>query len=143
MAASITKLQDRAAAVAAMLDDLAKVEDRTEAQAAEVEKLSAEAVELEQRLAQETAIAEKIASLRSKVAATAKPVAVETPEAPVASRRNGVPGVGWPSSALQPNSRNSGVRLEGLRRKPSRSSSRSWWRRGCASSASAGGSAPG
>lgn len=86
MAASITKLQDRAAAVAAMLDDLAKVEDRTEAQAAEVEKLSAEAVELEQRLAQETAIAEKIASLRSKVAATAKPVAVETPEAPVAKK---------------------------------------------------------
>ena len=86
MAASITKLQDRAAAVAAMLDDLAKVEDRTEVQAADVEKLSAEAVELEQRLAQETAIAEKIASLRSKVAATAKPVAVETPEAPVAKK---------------------------------------------------------
>jgi len=82
MAASLNKLQDRAAAVAAMLDDLSKVEDRTEGQAADVEKLTAEAAELEQRLAQETAIAEKIASLRGKVAASAKPVAVEA-EAPV------------------------------------------------------------
>jgi HK97 family phage major capsid protein len=82
MAASLNKLQDRAAAVAAMLDDLSKVEDRTEAQVAEVEKLTAEASELEQRLAHETAIAEKIASLRGKVAAAGKPVAVEA-EAPV------------------------------------------------------------
>lgn len=82
MAASLNKLQDRAAAVAAMLDDLSKVEDRTEGQVADVEKLTAEAAELEQRLAQETAIAEKIASLRGKVAASAKPVAVEA-EAPV------------------------------------------------------------
>lgn len=85
MAASLNKLQDRAAAVAAMLDDLSKVEDRTEAQVAEVEKLTAEASELEQRLAHETAIAEKIASLRGKVAAAGKPVAVE-PEAPVARK---------------------------------------------------------
>jgi len=85
MAASLNKLQDRAAAVAAMLDDLSKVEDRTEAQVADVEKLTAEAAELEQRLAQETAIAEKIASLRGKVAASAKPVAVEA-EAPVARK---------------------------------------------------------
>lgn len=90
MAASLNKLQDRAAAVAAMLDDLSKVEDRTEGQVAEVEKLTAEAAELEQRLAQETAIAEKIASLRGKVAASAKPVAVEA-EAPVARK---VPHVG-------------------------------------------------
>jgi HK97 family phage major capsid protein len=83
MAASLNKLQDRAAAVAALLDDLAKVEDRTEAQAADVVKLSAEATELEERLAVETAIAEKVASLRGKVAATAKPVAVESVEAPV------------------------------------------------------------
>lgn len=83
MAASLNKLQDRAAAVAALLEDLSKVEDRTEAQAADVEKLTAEAAELEQRLARETAIAEKIASLRGKVAATAKPVAVEAAEAPV------------------------------------------------------------
>jgi len=49
--------------------------------------LTAEANELEERLATETAIAEKIASLRGKVAATAKPVAVaETPE-PVAVRK--------------------------------------------------------
>ena len=85
MAASLNKLQDRAAAVAAMLDDLSKVEDRTEAQVADVEKLTAEAAELEQRLAQETAIAEKIASLRGKVAASAKPVAVEA-EAPVSRK---------------------------------------------------------
>ena len=82
MAASLNKLQDRAAAVAAMLDDLSKVEDRSEAQAAELEKLTAEAADLEERLARETAIAEKIASLRAKVAATAKPVAVEAAEAP-------------------------------------------------------------
>ena len=42
MAASLNKLQDRAAAVAALLDDLSKVEDRTEAQVAEVAKLTAE-----------------------------------------------------------------------------------------------------
>jgi HK97 family phage major capsid protein len=85
--ASLNKLQDRAAAVAALLDDLAKVEDRTEEQTAEIAKLTAEANELEERLATETAIAEKIASLRGKVAATAKPVAVaETPE-PVAVRK--------------------------------------------------------
>ena len=82
MAASLNKLQDRAAAVAAMLDDLSKVEDRSEAQAAELEKLTAEAADLEERLARETAIAEKIASLRAKVAATAKPVALEAAEAP-------------------------------------------------------------
>ena len=86
MAASITKLQDRAAAVAAMLDDLAKVEDRSEAQVAEVEKLTAEATELESRLAQEKAIADKIASLRGQVAAVSKPVAVEAGEAPVARK---------------------------------------------------------
>lgn len=81
MATPLNKLQDRAAAVAAILDDLSKVEDRTEAQTAELEKLTAEAAELEQRLASETAIAEKIVSLRAKVAATAKPAVVETPEA--------------------------------------------------------------
>ena len=84
MATPINKLQDRAAAVAALLDDLSKVEDRSEAQVAEVEKLTAEAAELEQRLAQETAIAEKILSLRGKVAAAGKPVAVEAAEAPAA-----------------------------------------------------------
>ena len=90
MAASLNKLQDRAAAVAALLDDLSKVEDRTEAQVAEVAKLTAEAAELEERLAQETAIAEKIASLRAKVSATAKPVAVEgEPVAPVERAMSG------------------------------------------------------
>ena len=82
MATSLNKLQDRAAAVAALLEDLSKVEDRTADQVAEVEQLTAEAAELEERLARETAIAEKIASLRGKVAATAKPVAVQAAEAP-------------------------------------------------------------
>lgn len=82
MATSLNKLQDRAAAVAALLEDLSKVEDRSAEQAAEVEQLTAEAAELEERLARETAIAEKIVSLRGKVAATAKPVAVEAAEAP-------------------------------------------------------------
>ena len=91
MAASLNKLQDRAAAVAALLDELSQVEDRTAEQAAEVEKLTAEANELEERLARETAIAEKIASLRGKVAATAKPVAVEAAEAPAVRK---VPHVG-------------------------------------------------
>ena len=86
MAASINTLQDRAAAVAALLEDLAKVEDRTDAQVADVEKLSAEATDLEARLSQETAIAQKIAGLRSKVAATAKPLAVESSDAPVVRR---------------------------------------------------------
>jgi len=87
MATPLNKLQDRAAAVAALLDDLSKVEDRTDAQVAEVEKLTAEAAELEQRLAHETAIAEKVVALRGKVAATAKPMAVEATEAPAISRK--------------------------------------------------------
>ncbi len=86
MAASINKLQDRAAAVAALLEDLSKVEDRTEAQLAEVEKLTSEATELESRLAQEKAIADKIASLRGQVAAVSKPVPVEACEAPAARK---------------------------------------------------------
>ena len=76
MASQLTKLQDRAAAVAAMLDELSKVEERSAEQAAEYERLAGEAEGLEKELAREHAIAEKITALRSKVAATAKPVEV-------------------------------------------------------------------
>lgn len=88
MATPLNKLQDRSAAVASMLDDLAKIEERTAEQNAEVEKLTAEAAELEKRLETETAIAARIASLRGKVVAAgtpageevAKPVAVRSEE---------------------------------------------------------------
>jgi HK97 family phage major capsid protein len=87
MATSISKLQDRAAAVAAMLDDLQKVEERSEAQVAEIEKLQSEAGELAEKLDREHAIADKIATLRSKVAATAKPVEVADMPMAVATRK--------------------------------------------------------
>ena len=82
MASQLTKLQDRAAAVAAMLDELSKVEERSAEQAAEYERLAGEAEGLEKELAREHAIAEKITALRSKVAATAKPVEVAAVSAP-------------------------------------------------------------
>lgn len=83
MATQLSKLQDRAAAVAAMLADLSAVEDRSAEQAAEMEKLAVEGERLEAELAREHSIAERIASLRGKVAATAKPVEVAAVE-PVA-----------------------------------------------------------
>ena len=82
MATSISKLQDRAAAVAALLEDLQKVEERSEMQVAEIEKLQSEANDLAEKLDREHAIADKISTLRSKVAATARPV--EVADAPVA-----------------------------------------------------------
>ena len=57
MATPLTKLQDRAAAVAAMLDDLSKVEERTAEQTAEMERLAGEAEQLERDLSREHAIA--------------------------------------------------------------------------------------
>jgi HK97 family phage major capsid protein len=83
MATQLSKLQDRAAAVAAMLADLSAVEDRSAEQAAEMEKLAVEGERLEAELAREHSIAERITSLRGKVAATAKPVEVAAVE-PVA-----------------------------------------------------------
>jgi putative transcriptional regulator len=50
MATSISKLQDRAAAVAALLEDLQKVEERSETQVAEIEKLQSEAGDLADKL---------------------------------------------------------------------------------------------
>lgn len=75
MASALNKIQERAAAVAAILEDLSKLETRTEEQDAQIEALSAEATELEERLAKETAIARKIASLRGGVQSAAAPVA--------------------------------------------------------------------
>jgi HK97 family phage major capsid protein len=93
MATALTKLQDRAAAVAAMLDDLSKVEDRSAEQVAEMEKLAGEAEQLEKELAREHAIAEKITALRGKVAATAKPVEVAAvPAAPAPASERATSG---------------------------------------------------
>lgn len=90
MATQLTKLQDRAAAVAAMLDELSKVEERTAEQTSEMERLAGEAEQLEKDLAREHAIAEKITALRGKVAATAKPVEVAAvpATAPVSTERS-------------------------------------------------------
>jgi HK97 family phage major capsid protein len=87
MAMQISKLQDRAAAVAALLEDLQKVEERSETQVAEIEKLQSEAGELAEKLDREHAIADKITSLRSKVAATARPVEVADMPVPVAASK--------------------------------------------------------
>jgi HK97 family phage major capsid protein len=83
MASKINQLQDRAAAVASLLEDLSKLEERTAEQDAQVEKLQSEAADLEARLAQETAIARRIASVRASVAAAGQPAATET-DKPVA-----------------------------------------------------------
>jgi len=82
MATQLTKLQDRAAAVAAMLDDLSKVEDRSAEQVSQIDSLSVESEQLEKDLAREHAISEKIQSLRGKVAASAKPVEIAAVPAP-------------------------------------------------------------
>ena len=82
MASSLTKLQDRAAAVAAMIDELSKLEERTAEQTAEYERLASDAESLEKELAREHSIAEKVLALRSKVAATAKPVEIAAVPAP-------------------------------------------------------------
>ena len=82
MASQLTKLQDRAAAVAAMLAELAAVEERSADQQAEADRLTAESETLEKELAREHAIAERITALRGKVAATARPVEVAAVEAP-------------------------------------------------------------
>jgi HK97 family phage major capsid protein len=81
MAAQIKKLQDRAAAVAAMLDDLSKVEERSAEQMASIESLSLEGEQIEAELKSESAIAHKIASLRSAVASSSAPT--EFADAPV------------------------------------------------------------
>jgi HK97 family phage major capsid protein len=76
MATKLSQLQDRAAAIAATMDELAQVEERTAEQNAEIDRLSAESQTLDKELAREHGIQEQIAALRGRVAATAKPVEV-------------------------------------------------------------------
>jgi len=95
MASALNKIQERAAAVAAILEDLSKLETRTEEQDAQIEALSAEATELEERLAKETAIARKIAALRGGVQNAAAPVAEgEDVEKPRAVAKAAAPATG-------------------------------------------------
>ena len=85
MASKIKELQDRAAAVAAELDELHDIEDRTEEQNERFERLNAEADKLVPELQHEKAIADRIASLRSQMKATAAPV--EVADAPKVAAR--------------------------------------------------------
>ena len=53
MATKLSQLQDRAAAIAATMDELAQVEERTAEQNAEIDRLSAESQTLDKELARE------------------------------------------------------------------------------------------
>lgn len=76
MASKIKDLQDRAAAVAAELDELHQLEERTDAQNEKLQRLNAEADRLVPELEHEKTIADRIASLRSQVKAASAPVEV-------------------------------------------------------------------
>lgn len=76
MASKIKDLQDRAAAVAAELDELHQLEERTDEQNEKLQRLNAEADRLVPELEHEKTIADRIASLRSQVKAAAAPVEV-------------------------------------------------------------------
>jgi len=78
MASNLKRLQDRAAAVAAQMAELAAVEERSEAQTADLVRLSKEADDLKAGLDFEAKIAAKEAELRSvteKAAPAPAPVA--------------------------------------------------------------------
>jgi HK97 family phage major capsid protein len=78
MASNLKRLQDRAAAVAAQMAELAAVEERSEAQTADLVRLSKEADDLKAGLDFESKIAAKEAELRSvaeKAAPAPAPVA--------------------------------------------------------------------
>lgn len=87
MATNISKLQDRASALAGLLEENAKVEERTADVEARQAELLAEANKVEADLARETAIANKIAALRGAVSAAAAPVEVAEAPKPVAIAR--------------------------------------------------------
>ena len=87
MATNISKLQDRATALAGLLEENAKVEERTADVEARQNELLAEASKVEADLARETAIANKIAALRGAVSASAAPVEVAEAPKPVAVAR--------------------------------------------------------
>lgn len=76
MASKIKDLQDRAAAVAAELDELHQLEERTDEQNERLQRLNAEADRLVPELEHEKTIADRIASLRSQVKAASAPVEV-------------------------------------------------------------------
>jgi HK97 family phage major capsid protein len=76
MATNISKLQERATALAGLLEENAKVEERTADVEARQAELVAEADKVQSDLARETAIANKIAALRGAVTAAAAPVEV-------------------------------------------------------------------
>lgn len=76
MASKIKELQDRAAAVAAELDELHALEDRSEEQTERLERLTVEADKLVPEIEHEKAIADRIARLRSSVTAAGAPVEV-------------------------------------------------------------------
>ena len=87
MATNISKLQDRASALAGLLEENAKVEERTADVEARQAELVAEADKVQADLARETAIANKIAALRGAVSAAAAPVEVAEAPKPVAIAR--------------------------------------------------------
>lgn len=87
MATNISKLQDRATALAGLLEENAKIEERTADVDARQAELLAEANKVEADLARETAIANKIAALRGAVSAAAAPVEVAEAPKPVAVAR--------------------------------------------------------
>lgn len=84
---NLKKLQDRAAAVAARLNELADMEERSEENTAELRKLTEEADKVQSDLEFEQKLAAKEAELRSVVerAAPAKPA--PAPEAPKAEEK--------------------------------------------------------
>ena len=82
MASNLKRLQDRGAAIAARMTELADVAERSEEQTAELRKLSAEADAVKSDLEFEGSLAKKEAELRAvveKAAPVAAPVAVEQP----------------------------------------------------------------
>jgi len=87
MATNISKLQERATALAGLLEENAKVEDRNADVEARQSELVAEADKVQADLARETAIANKIAALRGAVTAAAAPVEVAEAPKPAAIAR--------------------------------------------------------
>jgi HK97 family phage major capsid protein len=87
MATNISKLQERATALAGLLEENAKVEDRNADVEARQAELVAEADKVQSDLARETAIANKIAALRGAVTAAAAPVEVAEAPKPAAIAR--------------------------------------------------------
>lgn len=84
MASNLKRLQDRAAAIASRMSELASIEERSEDQTKEIERLAGEADAVKADLEFEERLAAKEAELRAVVekAAPAPAPAVEAPAAP-------------------------------------------------------------